>query len=402
MITPATVAGQSNRVHLEPDSGLANYNARRSFAYAVGEELALQRTISADAFLFLYKELVRLCKNRTYCWAGVDWLAQRLETSQGTVKRWITQLVAAGLIQRKTRPGGDTALTSVCALIVYDQRNGNEASHAERSESESHVPPFPVVPPEVPQPSEALFFAPRERITNESDDGSKLIRHTVKKHDPNNGLVGSRSGTVEEKITPHLVDDLNDNRVVQRLIQAGVADPGVLQELQNTPLSEIEAVCRYVAAQQNCYNPPGLVVSLVRAGIGAALLRKSCIPAERQRSGRRRSTGHRTVRASTAPSYTSSASRSEAEIGDGTTDLWTAAQAVLAERIPASEFAAWLQETRIVAYRDGQAVIGVPNVFARDKLDIMYRSDIVEVLQAITGSSLALEVVIDDGFRYCG
>lgn len=60
------------------------YQARRMYAYSVGESSALTRRISADAYLFLYKELVRLCKDRAFCWPGLDWLAQRLGT--GIVK----------------------------------------------------------------------------------------------------------------------------------------------------------------------------------------------------------------------------------------------------------------------------------------------------------------------------
>lgn len=52
------------------------YAARRTYAYDVGEQAALQRVISAEAYLFLYKELVRLCKDRTYCWAGVAWMTE--------------------------------------------------------------------------------------------------------------------------------------------------------------------------------------------------------------------------------------------------------------------------------------------------------------------------------------
>jgi chromosomal replication initiation ATPase DnaA len=80
-------------------------------------------------------------------------------------------------------------------------------------------------------------------------------------------------------------------------------------------------------------------------------------------------------------------------------NLWAVAQTSLAKRIPAAEFAAWIEETRIVAYRDGQAVIAVPNVFARDAIDITFRSDIVDVLQTITGTGIVVDVVIDDSVR---
>jgi len=209
-------------------------------------------------------------------------------------------------------------------------------------------------------------------------------------------LVGSSADIVEIKKELQSTALLKDNPVVQRLIEVGVADPGVLHELHRTPLAEIDAVCGYVAAQPNCYNPPGLVVSLVRTGIGAALLRKVCVPADRQRSARNRLARPQIAHGSIAPKDTMREPWHETQNKPEYVELWTVAQTLLAERIPATEFAVWLQETRLVAHRNGHVVVGVPNVFARDKLDIMYRSDIVDVLEMITGSRLAIEVVIDD------
>ncbi len=81
------------------------YAARRAYAYELGERAALQRVVSAEAYLFLFKELVRLCKDRTYCWAGVAWMTERLGVSEGTIKRWLRHLVDAGLIERTPRSG---------------------------------------------------------------------------------------------------------------------------------------------------------------------------------------------------------------------------------------------------------------------------------------------------------
>src|SRR3712207_6371917 len=96
---------------------VARLRTRRRDAYVVGEAKARRREISADAYLFLYKELVGLAGERTYCWPGLDYLAANLETSEGTVKRWMRELERAGLIRRKARPGGQTSLTYIAAYL---------------------------------------------------------------------------------------------------------------------------------------------------------------------------------------------------------------------------------------------------------------------------------------------
>jgi hypothetical protein len=393
MITPA-VAGPGRRAEITNDWGRADYAARRAYAYTIGEEHALQRHISADAYLFLYKELVRLCKDRTYCWAGVAWLAQRLHTSQGTVKRWLTQLVSVGLIERKPRPGGDTALTIIPTLQVYDAQTCTDqpppdppARVRTRGTAESRVPQ-----PHATAPSEASFFAPAERIIPESRDGSAVSRHTIKKPDPNPGLVGFGSTTSDR--TLQALRQPSDTPVVRRLITAGVADPNVLQELEALPFPEIDAICRYVAAQPHSYNPPGLIVALARTGLGPALLGRRGSGAVRQRqSGRRAATRQTHAAASMAAADLPSAAL-DAKPQSEWSALWTAALQLLRERVPAAEFAAWFEATRLVAYRDGQAVIAVPNVFARETLINAYQALIGDVLQTLTDAAGAIEVVI--------
>src|SRR3712207_3918507 len=112
---PRTMGGSGGAV-VPPALGEAPY-ARRAHAYAVGEARARRREISADAYLFLYKELVGLDGERTYCWPGLDYLAETLETSEGTVKRWMRELERANLIRRKSRPGGQTSLTYIAAYL---------------------------------------------------------------------------------------------------------------------------------------------------------------------------------------------------------------------------------------------------------------------------------------------
>lgn len=394
MITPAVWAGLDRCAPEEPEQARIAYAARRTYAYGVGEALALQRTISADAYLFLYKELVRLCKDRTYCWAGVTWLAQRLQTSPGTVKRWLTQLVSAGLIQRTPRPGGDTALTSVPALQAYDQQARANCPPASlpanaptRESGDTHS-----ASPEAIRPSEPSFFVPDERISRESCAGSASSRHTFKRPDPNPGSVGSGKDIAEHNVQIGEEFPLGERPVVRRLVEAGVADRSVLQELASMPLVEIEAICRYVARQPHTYNPPGLIVALARTGLGPALLRRQEPSAGHQRAARG-SGQPRSARAACRGGAEPVAATGEAAPSEWSA-LWTAARQLLAERMSAAEFAAWLDVTSLVTYHAGQAVIGVPNVFARDMLTSRYQPSIVEVLHTLTGAPVTVEVVI--------
>ncbi len=91
------------------DPTLAHLRTRRSNAFSIGEAKARRREISADAYLFLYKELVGLAGERTYCWPSLEFLVGTLDTSEGTLKRWMKELERADLIRRKPRPGGQTS-----------------------------------------------------------------------------------------------------------------------------------------------------------------------------------------------------------------------------------------------------------------------------------------------------
>src|SRR3712207_4527882 len=107
------IAAASARSVTSEDRALAHLRARRSTAFAIGEAKARRREISADAYLFLYKELVGLAGELTSCWPSLEFLVGTLDTSEGTLKRWLKELERADLIRRKPRPGGQTSLTYI-------------------------------------------------------------------------------------------------------------------------------------------------------------------------------------------------------------------------------------------------------------------------------------------------
>ncbi|HEX6291907.1 MAG TPA: DnaA N-terminal domain-containing protein [Herpetosiphonaceae bacterium] len=364
----------------ENDRALADYQARRTYAYEIGERAALQRVISAEAYLFLYKELVRLCKDRTYCWAGVAWMTERLGVSEGTIKRWLRQLVDAGLIERTPRPGGDTALTRVPALVAFDTHQ-HEPPHGAQPVSSEATPPR--VAASAAAPDAPLFFVPAEGITNESRPDSDLIRPTVKRPDRISGVVG---GTTSRSGHNDPLRNAEPSPVVQPLATIGVCGPGVLDELSGYAGDEIAAICRYVARQRNSYNPAGLAVFLARSGFGRALLRTRQGPA-----------------AQPVPHLAPVAPPTGAADAPGhardsrLVALWTEAQAQLAQQMTTHEFVTWVQETQLVALDETRAVVGVPTIFAREQVQAVYAQQMADALAGLTGQRVAVEVVIDRG-----
>jgi hypothetical protein len=361
------------------EHGLDWLATRRAHAFERGEAHALNRTISADAYLFLYKELVRLCKERTYCWAGLQWLAERLQTSLGTVKRWIEELVAAGLIRRTTRPGGQTALTTVLALAAFDHALAAPPQSLGQSHPQRTLQPDTEAAPADSGATPPLFFVPEERISSESRVGSELIRPTVKKPNPNLGSGGSdlQTNPADAPATP----------TARCLVQAGVLDI-MSNELKDEPLREIDAIVRYVAQQPHCYNPPGLIVALARAKFGAALLHS---PRPDQAAGPRRrgsaggaasggAMGHPDARRAPAPNPTD--------------PRWDQVLAALKLQVSVSEFTTWLTATWLVEVADGVATIATPNIFARETLEGRFLPLITGALQTVLGSAVQPQIVI--------
>ncbi len=388
MLAHAPTSPGAQPRHIPVDASLEHnlqwLQARRVYAFEIGEALALRRGISADAYLFLYKELVRLCKHRTYCWAGVDWLAQHFQSSTGTVKRWLTQLVNAGLIRRTPRPGGDTALTTIIALVAYDAGQQERTAASNDGELRQVDDDEPAVDSEVGlSATDTLFFAPEQQIRDESSDGSPLIHHTIKKPDLKSGIVGN--GLLKTRGS-----DVPATPVMHQLMEAGVDNVAVLQELSAKPLAEITAVCRYVAHQPNSYNPPGLIVALARHGFGQALLRRKGRGQQLQaRCNPRHQIGtDQNMPIQAVPSLSHEMPPREQS------ELWTKTQAVLEAAVPRNEFDTWIKESYLAALTDNYVVIGASNVFTRDKLQTVYREAIVEALYRVTGRHYAVEVGI--------
>ncbi len=348
-------------------------HARRAYAFDIGESLAQKRVISADAYLFLYKELVRLCKDRAFCWPGLDWLAERLGTSVGTIKRWLDELVSTGLILRKPRPGGQTTLTTIPALDAYDA--GQVIIETDLpDEVERASPAIPPTPP-ASTPTPPLFFVPEQGITCDPAESAPLIRHTVKRQKFKFPVVGCTDKNNQDKRPPLIV-----NPVTEALQAAGLTDPEVINELRGEPLTEIQAIIRYVARQKHIDNPPGLIVALARVKAGAALCRS---PRSRPKAP--------TSLPQVAPLVIQEVSNSHRVDPQITAHL----QAHLQSHIAPDVWSVWFSELRVLDITEQRMVLGVSNCLARDYVEREYIPALINAASDVLGRPIQVELVID-------
>ncbi len=77
-----------------------------------------------------------------------------------------------------------------------------------------------------------------------------------------------------------------------------------------------------------------------------------------------------------------------------TKQIWQAALGDLQLQLPRSEFDTWIKETTLVDLEDNQAIVGTPNIFAREKLEGRYVTPIQDTLNTILGYPVQVQVVI--------
>ena len=386
MIT--TLAPTSN---VADPSGLVQFRRRRSTAFALGEAKARQREISADAYLFLYKELVGLAGDRTYCWPSLGFLAATLDTSEGTLKRWMKELERADLIRRQPRPGGQTSLTYITAYLAPDPAAAAaavedeappEAAAGQSSASpvapagrRAHAEPPSSAPPQrdwAAQP--ALFFGSELQIVSDRRARSETISHTVKSQQfKNPGRYGG--GTCQ---SPHSKVPVGGAPAALALLDAeAVCDPAAVAALQQKPLAELRAVSRYLDHQTNIQCRPGLFVWLARHDFGAQLL-----AGQHQRAAR------------SCPRALPPPPTVEPPRNPALATAWEAVQHQLGQVLPPEDFATWVAPTTLQAIEGEDIVLGTPNVFVRQELEGRLREPLVAALEAVLGHAVAVHLII--------
>jgi hypothetical protein len=99
----------------DPRETFEQFQARQRAAYQAGKWAWREGVINAAA-VHLYDELVRCVGANRFAWIKEDTLAAALERSVATIRRWMGQLVRAGLIRRDRRFG----LSSLTSIVAYD------------------------------------------------------------------------------------------------------------------------------------------------------------------------------------------------------------------------------------------------------------------------------------------
>jgi hypothetical protein len=412
---------RSHPAHLRynPDETLDNFRRRQRHAYLAGKLAWREHLINAQA-LQLYNELIHVVGANKFAWIKEETLAQHFDRSVSTIKRWISQLVHAGLIQRGRR-FGSASLTSITAY----QRDAPE-----QQPSITPVPAEPALPParpaeDAPMPPTQVRPTAAVSAQSEPDASAKecssapqtsfvgsgsepsissfLRRHTMKTHHVNFSGGGGES-------IPPAFEIVRETEATRRLQAEGVGDPDVLQELGHRPLGEIERVIRYVARCRSAddLRRPGLIVHLVRRGFGTQ--RPSAAQGGRRRDGDRRKTagsvssarGARaahSIAAAEPRGYEPVAPATAGEpVAAGASELgqvWVSAQERLQGMLTSEEYEIWLATTALLMLKDGVAVVGTPNIFVREKLTESYRLQLEAALETVVGHAVEVEVVVD-------
>jgi chromosomal replication initiator protein len=75
-------------------------------------------------------------------------------------------------------------------------------------------------------------------------------------------------------------------------------------------------------------------------------------------------------------------------------EVWTAAKEILEKKIKAPSMQAWINPTRLIEIRDGEAVFGVSNDFVQSYL-LRYVPEIKAAIKAVTKTDVSVKIVID-------
>ena len=394
--------------HPAPTAAFEAYCARRAYAYSVGEAKARQREISADAYLFLYKELVGLAGERTYCWPGLAYLASSLATSVGTLKRWMKELEQADLIRRQPRPGGQTSLTFITAYLAFAaeppsamSQQPPELEDDERAAADHPrtgtvttddmlAQPKEIIssPPQSAEPSQTrvLCFGPEQEIASDRCGGSTAIPHTVKTQESEN--PGTCGGGIGQAL--HNIAMVAETAITALLDKEAVHDAAALNELQHKPLAEMRAISQYLDTQTNVRCRPALFVWLARRDFGAKLL------AGQHYHGTRRGTCQGQTSACAAqsrPMWPLAELQCE-PVSSELAELWQGVLAHLRLAVPKADYDTWIAPITLVALEDGLAVVATPNIFVREEVEQHYKTLLEAGFSHACGQPTVLQAVI--------
>ncbi|MDQ3732203.1 MAG: helix-turn-helix domain-containing protein, partial [Pseudomonadota bacterium] len=277
----STAPAQPFHLLYDPQETFDAFQRRQRSAYQAGKQAWRVGLVNGQA-LQLYDELVRYVGANKFCWVKEETLAAQLGRSASTIKRWMSQLVEAGLIRRGRR-FGHTSLTRITAYLYDASAEPQEppaaisappleASHEDaqhpadtcEEQLQEARPTRMLDHPEHTQERQPTTTVAYDEPTHEPSISSLLLPHTYNDHHIKTSGGGKHT-------PPQISESTEGTATTIRLQDEGVNDPDVLHELQKHPLAEVEQVVRYVARCRTTEDPrrPGLIVHLIRRGFGS-------------------------------------------------------------------------------------------------------------------------------------
>jgi hypothetical protein len=388
----------------DPHESYEQFCARRQAAVEQGRQAVRERRISGDLFLF-YEYLIERVGGNQYTWVGEETMAEAFRVDASTIKRWIAKLVRAGLIrrQRQFATSSRTYITAYDPTLLLDEEIEAPAVTA-TAEPQAASDQAEADPDQADQGSipEALSFRRRSAPTF----GADLPPDSIKVQHLNPGGGGAGDSRKNQALAPEI------RHLLER---EGVQGFYLAPQLQQQPIEELRAVSRYLDQQHNVRDRARLFAALAVGGFGALLLAGRVPqrpPHTKQRGGRPQAQAARTddhlkyVAGTLAPYIQGGSAQPEAAlpVSDPTPptaipaaasdwmQTWQQALDALRPTLTDIEFQTWFADAHLLHLDDRHAVVGVPNIFARDHVMTCYQAQIAQALATSCGRSVQVQI----------
>ena len=389
-----------------PNETYEQFCGRRQHALEQGRQAVRERRISGDLYLFYEYLIERVGANR-YTWVSEETMAEVFGVDASTIKRRIAKLLQAGLIRRQRQ----FATSSHTYITAYDPPTLLDDADAAPANERA---PEPAVMRDLAEtdPGQVDQGRARESVSFRRTDaptfGADLPRDSIKVQHLNlgGGVGGSRKNQTIAPEIRHLLE------------REGVHGFYLAPQLQQQPIEELRAVSRYLDQQSNVRDRARLFAALGVGGFGAVLLagrapqrpphakhRRGCPP----QAHPARADDHLNYVAGALTPYLqggsvppesaaappdSAAQAVHAAPPSPTMQAWEQVLDLVRPTLTEGEFRTWFAEARLLQVEDGQAVIGTPHIFAREKLTDCYQAQLAEALRTSLGQPVGLTIVI--------
>ena len=212
-----------------------------------------------------------------------------------------------------------------------------------------------------------LFLA-EDESKNCPDSDNSLPDHPLKTLSP----FGGGGKRAIKKLSPDELAAIQALPHVAKLRAVGSVVQQCWIRLRDRPIAEIDRACK-LALDAKWADDPGAVAIWYADQIAAGL-----IPLD-----------------DPTPPVVSPAVDAPKLPADPLDVQWTHIQNALRQQVSAGEYETWIKETSLIQVAEGRAIVGTPNIFARDQLAETYAPLILEQLRAGGGDVAQVVVVLD-------